>query len=341
MKIKMNRIYYLLFNLVPINFFNKLKKLYTYSNINVEPKKLTGFFVFFSIFFSITFVFLLFLFMHSKKIVLSFWILLPSILFLSIISIFSIYLVLLLISTKRGRFVDQILPDVLLLISTNLKSGMSPDRAIMLAARPEFGPLENEFKRVAKETIAGKELVYSLSKLPENIHSKTLRRAIDLIIEGLENGGELSSLLEQIANDIREIDILEKELQANVMMYVMFILIAVGFGAPLLFAISTHLVGTLTSVSSTISLPQEGVPTAGNIPININFNSLSVSPEFIKFYSVLAMIFASIFGSLIIGAIRTGKLRDGLKYMLPLIIVSLALFFLTKKGLATIIFVGN
>ncbi len=341
MKFKISRLYYLFFNLVPENIYNKFKKLFAYTNISVDFKKLTGFIVFLSIFLSITFSSILFLFIHSKNIRLPLWFFFISVLLLSLAFVFISYLLFLIISTKRGRFVDQILPDVLLLISTNLKSGMSPDRAIMLAARPEFGPLEKEFKRVAKETIAGKELSYSLSKLPQNINSMILKRTIDLIIEGLESGGELSSLLEQIAEDIREIDILEKELQANVMMYVMFILIAVGFGAPLLFAISTHLVTTLTSVSSSISLPEGGVPTTGNIPININFSGLTLPPSFIINYSVIAMIVTSIFGSLMIGAIRTGKSRDGLKYFLPLIITSLALFFLTKKGLSSLIFVGG
>ena len=56
----------------------------------------------------------------------------------------------------KAKFMEKVLPDALQLMSSNLRAGMTPERALLLAARSEFGPLSDEINRVGKEVAVGK-----------------------------------------------------------------------------------------------------------------------------------------------------------------------------------------
>jgi len=142
--------------------------------------------------------------------------------------------------------VENILPDVLLLMAMNIRSGMTTDRALIVTARPEFGLLEKELNRAGKQVLAGKEIKYALLEMTQHIRSKTLESTVRMIIEGIDSGGELSSLLQQTADEIQNSKIVQGEVKANVLMYAIFIFFAAGIGAPLLFGISTYIVSNIS-----------------------------------------------------------------------------------------------
>ncbi|MBI2076071.1 MAG: type II secretion system F family protein [Candidatus Aenigmarchaeota archaeon] len=176
---------------------------------------------------------------------------------------------------SKGKFVENILPDALLLMSMNMKAGITTERALLMAARPEFGPLEKELSKAGKQVLSGKEIKYALLEIPRRIKSEVLDRTVRLIVEGIESGGELSDLLEQTAEDIQNTKLVKGEVQANVLMYGIFIFFAAGFGAPLLFGISTFLVEVLTRQMSQFNLAETGIQG-----INIARGTLAVTPEF-------------------------------------------------------------
>jgi pilus assembly protein TadC len=56
-------------------------------------------------------------------------------------------LVLFIAGDERGSGIERVLPDALRLVSTNLKSGSSINRAFLASARGEFRPLPEELKK--------------------------------------------------------------------------------------------------------------------------------------------------------------------------------------------------
>ncbi|MFQ6055173.1 MAG: type II secretion system F family protein, partial [Methanosarcinales archaeon] len=126
------------------------------------------------------------------------------------------------------------LPDVLQLISANVRAGMTVDKAIWLSARPEFGILEEEVRKVGAKTMGGKPINLALKEMSKKIKSKILDRTVKLIIEGIESGGDLAKLLDETSSNIRTTQSLRKEIRSSVMMYSIFILFAAVLGAPML-----------------------------------------------------------------------------------------------------------
>ncbi|MFB6294177.1 MAG: type II secretion system F family protein, partial [Candidatus Nanohaloarchaea archaeon] len=79
-------------------------------------------------------------------------------------------------------------------------------------------------------------------------NSEMFEETLKLLVDGINAGGEVSSLLESSAEDIRTSLHLREEIATNVRMYSMFIMIAAVVGAPLLFGVSTYLTETTSAL---------------------------------------------------------------------------------------------
>jgi len=226
---------------------------------------------------------------------------------------------------RRTRYVESILPDALQLVAANIKSGFIPSRALVLSARKEFGPLSEAIKNVGKEMMTGKSLQESMGEMTKTIKSEVLETTVTLVTKGVRAGGQLVSLFEETAIDIRRKEVIKKEVRANIMMYAIFIGFAGCMGAPILYALSGFLVGTISRLGGMVSVPAEAT---AKMPLKMNFG-IGISPEFLLIFSVAAILITTVFGGLIIGLISSGKEKDGIKWIPILAITSLAVFFVT------------
>ena len=207
----------------------------------------------------------------------------------------------------------------------------------MLSARPEFGPLEKQIREVAKIAMSGTGLDEALKTISKNMRSKMLERTINLLIEGLKSGGEFATLLENIALDIKDLSILQKEVRASVTMYGMFIAIAAIAGAPLLFGVSTHLIDQISSITSQIDMPEQAV---ASLPLSINL-SAPPSSEFLFYFAMALIAMTSAFASLIMGLIMKGEEKEGLRYVPIFIIVAELIYFGTRFIMGSVIASGS
>ncbi len=303
----------------------KFSQLLVYAGINLEPIRFLGFILAFGLIFGLLLGYIL----NSLKI-------LPFILgfIVSFILVeLAFYLRILLLVDSKAKFAEDVLPDALQLMSSNMRAGLTTDKALLLAARPEFGPLAYEIKRIGRETMTGGDLSVALMKTTKRIKSENLKKTIDLIVNSIKSGGKLADLLDQTASDLREQQMIQREISAGVLMYALFIFIAIGMGAPLLFAMSSFLVKILVKMSTMIGAQ---LPTdTGDIKIPISMTTSGISPEFIELFAVVSLTISSVFGSLIIGLILKGNARSGIKYLLILLPMSIALFFLGSYAMNT------
>jgi flagellar protein FlaJ len=236
------------------------------------------------------------------------------------------HLILVIISDRIAKFVDDILPDALMLISANIRSGLTPDRALLLSARPEFGLLEKQIMKSAKLTFSGESIEDALQIIPKNINSKAVRRSIDLLVEGISRGGNLAKLLEGLANDIRQTKMLKKEVHAFVMMYAIFIFFAAGIGAPLLYGISSYLVETMKEMGASVKIEQVATTSVQFM----TFQGIQISSDFLMLYSLSALAITSFFGGILMGLIQEGSEKAGLKFIPILLMMSYSIFFIAR-----------
>ena len=239
------------------------------------------------------------------------------------------YIIYSLVAESRRKTIEQLLPDLLLLTASNIKSGLTIDRALLFSARPEFGELGQEFKKVAFHIYGGRPIDESFQMLTTKVKSTILARTVGLLVEGLKSGGAVAKLLEETAADIRNTELLQKEIQSSVMMYVMFIFMAAVLGAPFLFAISTFLVMSTTSMWDDMGDIDPEFAGTGTIQIS----KPDIDLVAFQYFSIAAMIITTVFSGFLISLIQSGNLKGAIKYSPLFVTVALGIYFAAKKML--------
>ena len=87
--------------------------------------------------------------------------------------------------SARIKKIETIFPDFLQLMSSNLRAGMTIDKAILLSSRPEFTPLDEELLKTGRDIATSRDLERALLDLSRRIGSENIHRTIQLIISGL------------------------------------------------------------------------------------------------------------------------------------------------------------
>jgi Flp pilus assembly protein TadB len=242
------------------------------------------------------------------------------------------YVIISIAAERRKNEMENVLPDALLLISANMKSGLNIEKAFLLSARDEFGPLAEELRRTAMEMFGGKPVQEALDGLEDRVKSELFQETIKLLIDGLEAGGNTAELLESSAEDIRNSMELREEINSNIRMYVIFIVMAAVIGAPLLFSISVYMSQTTAEMWAGTNI---GDIQTGN-QLGLTFQEPQVNTAFFEQFSIMAIIVINFFAALIISQIKNANVKEGAKYIPPMIVISLVLFFIIQGSLASV-----
>ncbi len=245
------------------------------------------------------------------------------------------YLIFIVMIERRTSSVEKVLPDVLTMISQNMIAGMTVYNSLWIAARPEFGPLALEIQSVARETLGGESFEKSLMNMSNRIKSYKLSRSVKLMIQGMRSGGELPTVLQEIANDIRTEQNLFKRMSAQTTSQAMFILFALLIGAPLLFSSSLQFVTIFNKIYEKVGYSNTG---AGEMPRQtgmIALQKLPITADFFFQYAIIMLAVLGLFGALLIGLIKSGKLSSGVPLMPIVVVLSIIVFWAMNTFLAS------
>lgn len=220
---------------------------------------------------------------------------------------------------QRKKEIERVFPDFLQLTAANINAGMPIDRALWFAIRPRFGILANEMESVAKATMVGENLSHALIDFADKYDSLTVKRSINLLLEGLESGGEIGDLLVKVANNIRDTEIIRKEMASSVTTYVIFILFATLGAAPFLFGLTTELIVIMQTIIGDINIGQN-MQSFGGISSMLATSGESISLTDYKIFAIANICMSSIFASILISVIEKGNATEAIKKA-PLYIV--------------------
>lgn len=318
----MKQLYRLFARVLPQKIRTKIKAFLAFSNVKVEMESFIGFVTFCSLLIGLAMgFFFAYLF--------SFW---AFFFFFAFLTNAVVYLWIVLIIDKKARLVEESLPDALQLMTSNLRTGMTPERALLLSARPEFGPLKEELDIVGRKVTLGENVGTALLAMTKRVRSKRLIRTVELINSGLESGGSLAVLLEATANGLREQLIVDKKIKASITMYVIFIFAASALISPILFGLASFLVDVLRASFSQIDIP---AGTVTSLPFTNA--KITLSSEFLNNFIIFYLIVNSLMASMLLGLIGLGKRREGIRYFILMVLLSVPLFMLARYAIKTLL----
>lgn len=242
----------------------------------------------------------------------------------------------------RTKEIEDKLPDYLDLVITNLRSGMSFDKSLFSAIRPEFGVLAREVGMVSKRVLTGNDTAASLHEFSQRYDSPILRRSIDLIVSEIDSGGEIAVVIERVVDNLRKTKRLKDEMRSSVISYMMFISIIVMVLSPLLFALANTILTVILSFADQIAAgPSSGSQMGSAASMFESLARLAENEEFIvqgfRNFSYAALITISLFAGMIVSIIEKGDIRGGIKYI-PIFIAVTVILYTISSGIIQSVF---
>ncbi|MCK9150340.1 type II secretion system F family protein [Methanobacterium alcaliphilum] len=213
-----------------------------------------------------------------------------------------------LMMERRVDAIEQTTPDFLRQVASLLRAGVGLETALEDVSKHGGGPLNDELKRAVIEIKIGRTFDDAIMSMGERLKSKNLDRTFRMILEGRRAGGSLSDVIETVAEDLRAVLALKRERKANVMMSVMFLIIAAIVAAPFALGMIMVYSGFIESLGKPNPLLGAAVTAAGG---------------YIIIHSVIA--------GLLIGIILYGSAKKGVKFAVPLAIAAYGIFLLVGK----------
>ena len=205
---------------------------------------------------------------------------------------------------RRAQEIEKTAPDFLRQLASMLQVGLSFENAMEDMSQYGEGPLYDEMRRTIIEIRMGRNFDDAWRAMSKRLKSKELERVFGIILDGRKSGSSISNVLSDVSDDLRDLLALKRERKSAVMMSVMFLLISAVIATP--FAIG--MVDVYSGFMQNYGMDSEIIltaPIAGEIYLVIH----------------------SILVAFIISIIMQGNLKKGIKFSLPLAVLSFAIFY--------------
>jgi len=257
------------------------------------------------------------------------WIIIP-LLFMGVF-ILGIYLYLDIKIFNRTKKMEDVLPDYLQEVSSNLKGGLAFEKSLWVAIKPRFGILSNEIALAAKKVMTGTDIDVALNDFAGKYNSPMLKRSMELIVSEIQSGGKVADILDQIVENLKKTKSLKDELTASVLTYMIFIGAIVIFISPMLFALAYNLLIVISKVAALLATTAATGATPGLLS---NVGNIDVDKDDFIWFSRIALAVIAFFSSMIVSIIEKGNIQAGVKYI-PMFVVSTELFYIVAFKIMT------
>ena len=214
------------------------------------------------------------------------------------------------------RNIERAFADFLRDLAENLRAGMSLVEAMKLISEGEYGTLTFFLRKIVSSMLWGENFFELLEDFSRKIGSPLISRAITLIKEGFNVGGDLSDVLLNASQDIRTYLELRERLRTQSVGYVITAYVSYGV---YIFTILIVLLYFIPKISSGVESP-------------VTISGITIKPPDVAALKDV-LYYGSIAQSVGIGAV-TGVLSRGRPSGAPLhvslmALITYAVFFVT------------
>ncbi len=220
---------------------------------------------------------------------------------------------------KNIRLIEDRLPDFLRDVAEAGRFGMTLADAIMVASKGRYGRLTPEIKKMASRIEWGVTSNEAIMRFSEKVKTPLVSRVSAIVIKSNDAGGNVADVLTLVANDTKEIQLMDKERRLSMSTYIAVIYIAFFvFIFTIIILNSTFLPQMRKAGEETAALMAEtGAGGADTATVSIiQVGAISA----IQFTYLIATVAHAIGDGLIAGALSTGKIKNGLVHSFILLV---------------------
>ena len=223
--------------------------------------------------------------------------------------------------TRRIGRLEAEFPAMVRDISLSVKSGMTPEEAMSLAAEGQYGALTLAIKQIDDMISWGVSFEDALLHFAKKYPTLLIRRTIFTLIEASRMGGQLGEILEGVATDAEETKALERRRSSETKPYL------------IVCYVSYFVFLAVILIMSYIFLPmmKEAAEVATGEALPGGLGQFAVSDEDLALYNRLffhALVIQGFFAGIVTGKIGEGKAVAGLKHSVFFIVVAVIAYTL-------------
>ncbi len=149
---------------------------------------------------------------------LIFWLMLQSLVFAVLISVFLLcgpwYLLRRMAQRRRQKIEDQ-LADAMVMLANAVRAGLSLAQSMDVLAAQCPSPIKHEFRQIVGEYNMGKPLEQTLQEARTRLHSENFALFAAAMMASHQSGGRLNEIVERIAQAVLEMQRLERKVQSE------------------------------------------------------------------------------------------------------------------------------
>lgn len=215
---------------------------------------------------------------------------------------------------KRRGEIEEALPDALHHMAVSIRTGLVLESVVQEIAESNYGALSDEFQLVVLEMRKGRQLKDAMLSFSARSDSKQVERAMRLLLEGIESGGPISEVLDEVSDDIRAVRLIQRERKSMTSQQISFLVMASVFAGP-------FVMGVVASLPDIMVGALEG-PQADDFPLEAIQTVISA----LTFYVIAQALSASV----MMGVVMYGNFKKGFKFAPPMILAAYTIFFVIK-----------
>ena len=284
-------------NKIPDKYLSKLEEFLLSGSIFTHPSEFLAWLVIFLVVTEIILV------------IISFVLNLPSSILFSPLIIFpAIYTYVSVKQERNAQEIEKSAPDFLRQLSSMLKVGLSFENAMEDMSKYGKGPLYDEMRRTILEIRMGRNFDEAWIAMSKRLKSRELERIFIIILDGRRSGSSMADVIMNVSDDLRDLLAIKRERKSSVMMAVMFLIISAVVATP--FALGM------------VSVYAQFMESFGQVS-----DLVLVAPVAGQFY----LIIHSLLIGLIISVIMYGSFKKGIKFSVPIVVVSYGIFYLISN----------
>ena len=221
---------------------------------------------------------------------------------------------------KRERKADDAFPDLLRDLAHAKRAGLTLVDAFSLTTGGDYGVLTEGLKTIAYQLTWGVSFEDALRMFAKRHPTRTIKRSVEIIIEGYQVGGDVGEILKVAADDVTELRSLEKKRIADMSQYVLICYATFFVFLGVLLVLYHSFIPMMIQAAEKVAGTGMGISLVANVNI-----------ETMKMLFFHCGIIQSICAGLVAGKLGEGKIILGLRHAIVLASVTFVAFAILKN----------
>lgn len=211
--------------------------------------------------------------------------------------------------------IEEALPNALKQMADVLKAGGTYEAALRQVATSDYGTLTKEIELVLRKTEEGESLENSFIDLSGKINSRLVKRSVTVIIDTIKAGAGLADVLDDIADDIRAMNRIQKERTSETLLQVIFMVASGAFIAPAIFGLVSTIINLFITAAASLKISEPALEQATHARDTIT--------TLIQIYIFIEIIANACMMSLM----RNGRIGKAILYFPILLLIAYTVYY--------------